>query len=543
MNKNIIQALIITICTCAAILLICAFSGDPDSSGFLVRAQIVDVNEYELNIQNGNEIDFLPDMLMFNGVPAVCDQEANTYYLPQSMESEEFEGELKSSAGNAAIYFLEDEAFRNKSQAIASGHSFSFILCEGNNVMMGKVVFTGMPAMSINYTDGEIQKKEEHAGTIVLSCADDEQLEIVSSMSDCIFHVRGNSSYLFDKKNYRVSLYTEDGKKNKINYLGLREDDDWILNSMYTDVTRSREKVAYDLWEMVNAWEEKPVASSKLEYVELFINHEYIGIYALMIPVDGKQMQMKTGDILYKLRMWMNEYRAEGVLTDYNGQSEIPNGNGYNYALIKYPTGMSSDYDWSPLMMLQNFVYEGYSLEQLEDSGVVINRSNMVLHNLFCELTNAMDNTWKNNFVAAYKTENEGYELYQSIWDLNYIFGDEYLWDPENRNTKFSDISAKILKPEYNITYLYNSYSEIDDSLWGVSQEMWTKWRDHGLDDQLVQNMLEENQRYLEESGARTREDLLYPETSDESSYESVNRWIEERFNYLDEYYAYDSQR
>ncbi len=546
MNRTVIHGIIIGICTAFAVALVCAFDRNPDSSGFLDGAQILSLQEFQEKSGGGRLIDFQADALTFNGVPAACDLQTKTYYLPQSLETSDFSGELVSTSKGYSIYFCEDEAFQSKAEAVKEGHSFSFILTDQKHIMQGKIVFTGMPSVSIYYSDGEIEGKEKHTGTIVMSADERKQMDgSGSSISDCIFHVRGNTSAMFEKKSYKISLYKKNGKKNHLNYLGLRNDDDWILNSIYTDVSRAREKVCYDLWKVLNERENKGASSCQMEYVEVFLNNRYAGVYGLMVPVDGKQLQMEDGDILYKVRTWMKEYTAKGELIDYNGQNEIPNANGYNYALIKYPGKMASSYNWKPLQAMQDFVYKEQNLEKLRLEGVVLNRDNVILHGLFCELTHAMDNTWKNTYVAAYQRDNgtgcdKQYELFQVIWDLNYTFGDEYTWAPESGNTIFSPDSSKSMKVKDDIPYLYDEYMKVDSLFLEDSAQKWKMWRDNGISAEYVISMFEENQQFLLDSGAGERESSRYPEMTRLEDTEEIKTWIRERFTFLDQYYGYE---
>ena len=142
---------------------------------------------------------------------------------------------------------------------------------------------------------------------------------------------------MFDKKSYRVELTETDSGSDKMSFLGLRKDDDWILNSICTDKSLAREKVCYDLWKRLNETEERPVASSQIEYCELILNNEYMGVYGLMYPIDKKLMGMNPGDLLYKVGTWYEEIDFPGRLTDYNGKEEIHNRSGVSYLEIKYP--------------------------------------------------------------------------------------------------------------------------------------------------------------------------------------------------------------
>ena len=127
------------------------------------------------------------------------------------------------------------------------------------------LVFTGLPAVCMYNEAGKTEPGKEYAGRICVfdPCREEYQESV------CAFHIRGATSVLLDKKSYRVELKETSTESDKKSYLGLRKDDDWILNSMCTDRSLAREKVCYDLWKRLNEMEERPAASSQIEYCEL----------------------------------------------------------------------------------------------------------------------------------------------------------------------------------------------------------------------------------------------------------------------------------
>lgn len=60
--------------------------------------------------------------------------------------------------------------------------------------------------------------------------------------------VRGNSSYNYLKKSYRLELQDERGKDRKAPFLGLPADSDWVVYGSVTDKTFTRSVLAHELW-------------------------------------------------------------------------------------------------------------------------------------------------------------------------------------------------------------------------------------------------------------------------------------------------------
>ena len=379
MRRNTFLLVIILLVTAAGAAVTYALTV-PSIGEKSLKAYFVSPDIYESRISGHRQEVLDPDALRFEGERVPYDAETNTVYIPQSLHSEEWEGSLSATLAGAGLCITcRDEQedgigqsdLPDKKESIADNRIYKVALITEDHYMEGKLIFTGLPAVLITHNDGEIEFKEKHSGKITV--IDPYRRE--HSESACSFHVRGNTSVYFDKKSYRITLQDSVGSKNKLSYLGMREDDDWVLNSLSTDLTLSREKVCYDLWQMLNEMEEAPVPSASIEYAELFLNQSYRGVYGLMTPVDAKLMNMKQGDLLYKINTWEEEITAPGKLTDYNGQPQIFNENGFEYAQIEYPGSLGGEYIWDPMEAYQDFVYETRDPAELKEKGVALDKA------------------------------------------------------------------------------------------------------------------------------------------------------------------------
>ena len=445
---------------------------DQDPPGCL---QILSRQAWQTQSQKGREAAFSASDLRWRGLACPCDQETSTVYIPCDVRTpgpEEKTGAeiflqeiltgLEPARSDDHVFICEDEMMDDPAAAIAAGHPFEACLSSSGGRKAFSLVLTGFPAVCIDKTDpDEIVLKEVHEGRIryiPVSRAEREE-EIL-----CSFHVRGNVSSTLEKRPYKVSLRDRASGKYKVSLGGLREDDDWILNSLSTDVTLSREKISYDLWEKLREFDRDVPPAPSIEYAEVFLNDRYAGVYGLMFPVDGKLMDMEQGDLLYKIRTWMEEMDVPGKLTDYNGEREVLNTNGYAYARIEYPGKMSGPYLWDPLQAYQDFVFEDQDPDRLSGKGVIIDKNAFVFHELFCEMTRAADNTWKNLYLAACRQKDGSYVLSETIWDLNYTFGDVFTWDPDNGNTIFDRDGAESYKLRYDRDYGFAALEAADPS-------------------------------------------------------------------------------
>ena len=505
-----------------------------DEKKVSIEACFTEEAKYRDILSGKEQRDFDPSLLCYEGISVPYDDADNIAFIPQDCSTEKWTGSLSCKSPYRQICILNDNV-SDKQRCIEESRIFKTALISDDNYMECGLVFTGLPAVCMYNEAGKTEPGKEYAGRICVfdPCREEYQESV------CAFHIRGATSILFDKKSYRVELKETSAESDKKSFLGLRKDDDWILNSMCTDRSLAREKVCYDLWKRLNEMEERPAASSQIEYCELILNNEYLGVYGLMYPVDGMLMGMKPGDLLYKVCTWYEEIDFPGRLTDYNGKEEILNRNGVSYLELKYPKDPGKDCNYEPFQAYQDMVFETGDLSEMYRAGISLNIDNFILHELFCEMTRAGDNTWKNMFIAAYRNESGGYTLSETIWDLNYTFGDQFKWDPEHGNTVFLADSTDRYKLRYDIDYGYARLSKVVDGLREDTASKWRKWRDGGISPEYISSLFEKEKEFLVKSGAITRNSQKWYPEEDSYDYSKIDHWISGRFIFLDQMYGY----
>ena len=533
----------------------------PDSgSGKSVRSgEFVSVRKFEQLERGTQEEDFDPSALLWEGGPAACDAPSATVYVPCDLQTGGETGQdrhcgdlitgLSGSEEQASVFLMTDDWTRAPEEAVREGHPFRSVLVSGKKRMSFQVVLTGLPALCLHKTDGEeIVRKEVHEGRIRVMSGAETGKEKKGGDSGkefhCTFHVRGNVSSTLDKKPYKVSLVDERGEKTDASWLGLRRDDDWILNPLFTDSTRVREMTAYELWEKTAACTPMPEASSHMKYTEVFLDDEYQGIYALMEPVDRKQLGLKAGDLLYKIDRWDREYPYLDLYEEKERQKELEilTDHGFPCVEIRYPFVWDSTATWKPMQAFHTFCFRTKDLNTLAEAGVSADLDSVVRLDLFCLLIHGMDNNWKNTFMIAGKTP-QGYTLYRTVWDMNYSFGDVFIYQPEEDYVTFDPDTALSMEPGKDSTFDYNAFLETDPELENSLRQLWTSWRQAGISASSVCGSAEKYREILENSGAMKREAERWPlETGGSEEMEEMEEWIRRRFAFLDAYFNPESE-
>lgn len=100
--------------------------------------------------------------------------------------------------------------------------------------------------------------------------------------------VRGGFSMGFPKKSYSLDL------KGDHEFLGLPEDDDWVLNANHIDKTFMRHVVSYELFEDMA---DNNIAST-CAYTEVELNGVYNGLYVAMEKLDKSSLDLDKSDDL-----------------------------------------------------------------------------------------------------------------------------------------------------------------------------------------------------------------------------------------------------
>ena len=229
---------------------------------------------------------------------------------------------------------------------------------------------------------------------------------------------RGNTSRRFPKKSYRLVILDEDGEKMNLSIAGLRSDDDWILNPMYTDTSKIREALAYEVWDAMNSSGQK-AQSSRVRYAEISLNGQYWGLYGVQERIDRKQVDAdKRSGVLYKV----SRLEIPAVQDVLDCEGEVCAGFELDFA------GAGAADAWMPAAGYMG-IYHG------EETGLPVrmDEGNLIDYGLWMMFVQAHDCHFKNQFLHAVYADG-GYILYKIPWDVNHTFGDVWESDAEESN-------------------------------------------------------------------------------------------------------------
>lgn len=222
-------------------------------------------------------------------------EKTNYLFLPAYAKS----GNVKISfAGAEQVVFAGEEgeiALKNGEQisALKYDEAYDMFFCDkkGERLAEEKIVImhsANLPAVFMETDSGSMQmldadKDYEEKGRIVLFDADGnvvcvDQLNRISG--------RGNSTWAYPKKTYGIRL------KNRTDLFGMGSADNWILLSNADDRAYIRNKITYDM-----AVEAGMAGSPESQYIDLYINHKYHGMYQLCEKIEIDSERVAIADL------------------------------------------------------------------------------------------------------------------------------------------------------------------------------------------------------------------------------------------------------
>ncbi|UYZ58231.1 CotH kinase family protein [Hymenobacter latericus] len=382
-----------------------------------------------------------------------------------------------------------------------------------------QLYFTQLPVVRIS-TKNKIVDSPSVYAQFALDEADGKVTE-----SFLKIEIRGNFSQTFPKKSYELGFVNDTlaGASRDLSLLGLRNDNKYNLQAMYNEPLRIRSKTSNELWQEIHQIYYKnlePEAKNgiDMEFVEVFVNDEYQGIYTLSERVDRKQLKLKkynngiTGE-LYKGESWDGAVTFT-LLPPYDNANET--WGGFEY---KHPEEKT---DWKNLYDFVDFVKNSPKQEFNSTYQQKFHLGNAVDYFIFLNLTRAGDNTGKNIYIAKYK---QGEPYYYVPWDLDGVFGTDWMGlDQPTTNDVLSNGFYDRLLQDCSSTGFRNAL-----------RTRWAELRATVVTEQNIMAKFRANHDYLMANNAFERETRTwnsFEQTPEQLTY--INTWLKARLAFLD---------
>lgn len=331
---------------------------------------------------------------------------------------------------------------------------------------------------------GSYTKRPYHEGRVICTYPEPSRQETIKS------RVRwaGSSTAGNDriKHNFHLKFYNEDGSKKDMSFFGLRHDFHWRLDAGQVDFARVRNRVSKDIWaEFAHApcyaaYEPK-IARNYVrgDFVEVFLNDEYMGIYSLNEHMDRQQLKLKQYDYdngVFHGGLWKPMSWSYATVFQ-NLPAITPTRKNWDQFYVKYPN--IDDVNPTNFQTLYNaikFTQNSSDEVFLDSVGCYFDIPVIRDYYLFTILLQAPDNVGKNVYYACYDAVTDK-RLTLAIWDLDCTQGQFYI------NTG-SYYHHPIVGPEVDFRadqlgnhLLYNRLWTLDPSFHGLATERYWELR------------------------------------------------------------------
>lgn len=420
------------------------------------------------------------------------------------------------------------------------------------SVLSGKLSFTTLPIVQL-FTDAT-PSTVYSLGRIIVT--EPDKLERSEELLTNV-RVRGGISAGFPKTSFAINLKAADGVSPlDKSFHGLRKDNNWILDAMYIDPGRMRNRVSTDLW---NSFSTKPYWSNlepgmrngtRGHFVEVYINNSYNGLYCMTEKIDRKQLNIKRISYdatsgtpiqkggLYKAVNWnIATLMGYGPYNGYKGISSYNNNYeswaGYE---CKYPELLDNGepIDWKPLY---DAVYASSYLNS--DANFKTTLSDQydlpvyLDYYLLIELMLASDNQGKNTYLSVYD-QSQSRKISLTPWDMDGTWGRR--WDGSTNVTYAKqNFDQFVINNEHGQSNLFLRLKSVDPDGWNRKViDRYRELRGGAFAHDSLMARFAHYANIADKSGAGNREALRWSIFHPLQELSFLDDWINDRLDYLD---------
>lgn len=482
-----------------------------------------------------------------NGKHIIYDKQNDTYMacIPEDAFGKDYEAiillDIASDWSDLSIDGTQI-AYSYTFKQVEGNKLYSIHARKGNKEINTKITFTFLPLLVLQGSFGYDYAQGS------MSLYSPEATEPTISLIKAKW--RGGTTNTADKhkRNYKIKPLNFKGKGQDISLLGMREDNNWILDAGQIDLFRLRNRIATEIW---NDFATKPYYVSKEpkaksgvtgKVVEVILNNEYRGIYSLTEAMDRKELKLKKYDDknqefhgqLWKVSSW-DKATFWDIDKDYDNTQET-----WHAFETKYPDiDDVNPTDYSPLYEAIDFVANSNDEAFKKEVGDYFDIPVLIDYQLFLETLKPVDNNGKNMYWGIYDVA-KSKKLTLAIWDLDASVGQDWHCSTPLHPDYILPNTDLGVKDGFNLYHRLSSLN-VDN----YNEKVANRYQELRKTYFSEENLISRYQGYydmLVKSGAASREECKWSKDSDIGGYplnfkseiEYIKNWIINRLNYLD---------
>ncbi len=472
----------------------------------------------------GKEENNIVTSIKIDDVTLPYDSNTKTFYYPVSSKQngKEVTLNIKIETNSQAKNIIDDKEFKD---SITIKRKIDFKdkieVYSNSNYYYNKyyIAFTNLPTITISNDANDVGEDYSFGNIKVIDPEYTENESEYSMDSQMNIRIRGSSTKTSLKKSYRIKL--GENNKQELSLLGMTTNSIWILDSLYSDISKIRNLLSYELWNSINAdlnTEHKTILNGK--FVEVFMDNEYVGLYVLKEPIDNKILNLKeTSSIDSGILL---KGVAHDLLNFDESEIKSVNSSTYHGLEIKYPKDLkdNSIYWYNILSKIKDYYSENITDNVIEST---FYEDNFINYRLYLLALNANDNYEPKNVYFSVKNMNKDTKVLLTPWDLDFTFGVDYDTQQRIDYERVNDV----IKIDFGTA---NNYKK-------NLINRWKYLRKDALTEKKLNQIIDNYYKELTFSGAIDREYEKWNKGENvESEFSQIKNWFKLRLKVLDNY-------
>jgi hypothetical protein len=331
--------------------------------------------------------------------------------------------------------------------------------------------------------------------------------------------LRGATTGSQPKQSLNIEL-VKDGESQDAHLLGYRNDDDWILSAEYLDYGRMRNRVLMDLWTAVDKLpyetdNQYQCNGTQGEFVEVFMNGAYYGMYCFTDKIDRKKLNLKKTKEATESKpevkrglLWKANWEcSETYLGSYDS---LPANDSFLWPYKaskdtygweqKYPDDTVTQAFFNPICDLIDFFDSKDFKTKYNDW---LYEDNVIDFMLFIQAFQLVDNQKKNYYLSVRNIDKEEKFLF-TLWDLDGSIGRMAGGSVASRDSKQMAWGEKL--GYHHLIHVFKTKKERPDDFATKMNNRWQYLSTHDLSLENIRALMEKYADLFVTSGAWERE-------------------------------------
>lgn len=492
----------------------------------ILGMRVISQEEFS-QIASGRSLRQGSTLISYEGEALSPVEELEACLISQSMDVAHWQGQLRAENG-LQLCVLDPQM--DKRSIIAQGAALQIAAYSADSYELHRLVVSGLPVIYVDgetaaqdvcadirtYEEAQAAKMQNASGRVLVMDNDAMGRKSLVSLSsyDCAYRLRGGSSAIEDKKPWKLNLYDQRGDAEKVSLLGMKVDNDWILNPMACDRAEMREKIGFDLWN-----EMTPQGRQELRYCELVFGGRYQGIYCLQESVDYRTYENLASDsLLFSVKKWENEsgglvFREDAVERLYSQEMRVD----------EFSVDKCQEDQMGLAVEMLRVIKAGLLQEPYESKlTIAFDEETAANYALLIDMVYATDNRYKNQKFALRLVAQNQYVIEKTAWDLD--------WSMVNPDTQADADVTRHLED----TFFYGDKAAIAEQM---KEKYWT-YRQTFFNVQELEKRIDQYADLLQSSGAIARESHAWQQPDFDESCGQIKAFFKARIDALDAYYG-----